>query len=103
MKTIHVISHTHWDREWYRTFQQFRLQLVYLVDGLLDMLAKDPNYKYFMLDGQTIVLNDYLLMRLEAEDTLKEHVRNRRILIGPWHILPDMFLVSPKRIFATCW
>ncbi|WP_176969664.1 hypothetical protein [Nitrosomonas sp. Nm33] len=96
MKTIHVISHTHWDREWYRTFQQFRLQLVHLVDGLLDMLAKDPNYKYFMLDGQTIVLDDYLLMRSEAEDTLKEHVRNRRILIGPCHILPDMFLASPE-------
>lgn len=70
MKTIHLISHTHWDREWYRTFQQFRLQLVNLVDGLLDLLASDRDYKHFMLDGQTIVLDDYLLMRPEAESTL---------------------------------
>ncbi|WP_256203539.1 glycosyl hydrolase-related protein [Nitrosomonas sp. Nm58] len=96
MKTIHVICHTHWDREWYRTFQQFRLRLVHLVDGLLDILAKDGNYKYFMLDGQTIALDDYLLMRPEAEDTLREHIRKGRVLIGPWHILPDMFLVSPE-------
>ncbi|SDW83760.1 alpha-mannosidase [Nitrosomonas communis] len=96
MKMIHVISHAHWDREWYRTFQQFRLRLVHLVDGLLDLLAKDDNYKHFMLDGQTIVLDDYLLMRPEAEAILKKNIRKERILIGPWHILPDMFLVSPE-------
>lgn len=96
MKTIHVICHTHWDREWYRTFQQFRLRLVHLVDGLLDLLARDRHYKHFMLDGQTIVLDDYLLMRPEAKDTLQEYIRTGRILIGPWHILPDMFLVSPE-------
>jgi alpha-mannosidase len=96
MQTIHIISHTHWDREWYRTFQQFRLRLVHLVDGLLDILDTDSDYKHFMLDGQTIVLADYLAMRPEAESTLRDHIRNGRILIGPWHILPDMFLVSPE-------
>lgn len=96
MKTIHLISHTHWDREWYRTFQQFRLRLVHLVDGLLDILASDRDYKHFMLDGQTIVLDDYLLMRPEAESTLTRLIRSGRVLIGPWHILPDMFLVSPE-------
>lgn len=94
MKTIHLISHTHWDREWYRPFQLFRLRLVHLVDGLLDILATDRAYKHFMLDGQTIVLDDYLLMRPEAESTLTDHIRAGRVLIGPWHILPDMFLVS---------
>src|SRR5512134_408045 len=96
MKTIHLISHTHWDREWYRTFQQFRLRLVHLVDGLLDLLESDSDYKHFTLDGQTIVLDDYLLMRPEAESTLKRLIRDGRLLIGPWHILPDMFLVSPE-------
>ncbi|NTU75689.1 MAG: hypothetical protein HGA86_06170, partial [Anaerolineaceae bacterium] len=96
MKTLHVISHTHWDREWYLTFQQFRLKLVHLIDKLLDILAEDPNFRYFMLDGQTIVLDDYLLMRPEMEEVLRKHIQNGRILIGPWHILPDMFLVSPE-------
>ena len=96
MQTLHVISHTHWDREWYQTFQQFRLKLVHLVDKLLDILATDPNFKYFMLDGQTIVLDDYLLMRPEMEAILRGYIQSGRILIGPWHILPDMFLVSPE-------
>ena len=68
MNTIHIVSHTHWDREWYQTFQQFRLKLVHLIDGLLDILHDDINFKYFMLDGQTIVLEDYLLMRPEREE-----------------------------------
>ena len=96
MKTLHVISHTHWDREWYQTFQQFRLRLVHLVDKLLDILDEDPDFKYFMLDGQTIVLDDYLQMRPEMENVLRKHIQEGRILIGPWRILPDMFLVSPE-------
>jgi mannosylglycerate hydrolase len=93
---LHLISHTHWDREWYRPYQDFRLRLVRLVDGLLDLLATDPSYKYFMLDGQTIILEDYLEIRPEREAELHRHIHSGRILIGPWHILPDEFLVSPE-------
>ena len=94
--TLHIISHTHWDREWYQTFQEFRLKLIHLVDGLLDILAQDPQFKHFMLDGQTIVLEDYLFMRPEREAELRGSIQNGRILVGPWHILPDEFLVSPE-------
>ena len=96
MRTLHIVSHTHWDREWYRPFQEFRLRLVRLIDGLLDLLERDRNFKFFMLDGQTIILDDYLAMRPENEKVLRDHIRKGRILIGPWHILPDMFLVSPE-------
>ena len=84
MKTLHIISHTHWDREWYLTFQQFRLKLVHLVDGLLETLEQNPDFEHFMLDGQTIVLDDYLQMRPENEAFIRQHVQSGRILIGPW-------------------
>ena len=96
MRNLYVISHTHWDREWHLPFQLFRLKLVHLVDGLLDILEKDKEFKHFMLDGQTIILDDYLYMRPEKEAILREHIRKGRIVIGPWHILPDMFLVGPE-------
>jgi len=96
MATLHLISHTHWDREWYRTFQQFRLRLVDLIDGLLRLLETDRHFKHFMLDGQTIVLEDYVQMRPENEEKLRRYIRDGRILIGPWYILPDEFLVSPE-------
>lgn len=93
-KTLVVISHTHWDREWYATFQQYRLRLVRLVDKLLNILETQPNYAHFMLDGQTVILEDYLEVRPEREAILKKHIAEGRILVGPWYILPDQFLVS---------
>jgi mannosylglycerate hydrolase len=93
---LHLISHTHWDREWYLTFQQFRLRLVHLMDDLLEMFAADPDYLYFLLDGQTIVLEDYLQIRPEKEEEIRKRVKEGRLLIGPWYILPDEFLVSPE-------
>jgi mannosylglycerate hydrolase len=96
MHTIHVVSHTHWDREWYLTFQQFRFRLVELMDQLLALLDADPEYRYFMLDGQTIVLEDYLDVRPEREEEIRRRVQEGRLLIGPWYILPDEFLVSPE-------
>ncbi len=96
MPTLHLVSHTHWDREWYLPFQQFRLKLVALMDKLLDLLAADPGFRYFMLDGQTIVLDDYLAVRPEREAEIRAHVQAGRLLIGPWHILPDEFLVGPE-------
>ena len=96
MKNLHVISHTHWDREWYHTFQQFRLQLVHLIDNLFVILDSDPNYLYYMLDGQTVVLEDYLRMRPENTSKLKKYIQEGRILIGPWYVLPDEFLVSSE-------
>jgi len=94
MKRLIVVSHTHWDREWYLTFQQFRLKLVRLVDKLLDVLERNPRFRYFMLDGQTVVLADYLEVRPENEARLRRYVRQGRILVGPWYVLPDEFLVS---------
>ncbi len=98
MQTLHVVSHTHWDREWYKTFQQFRLQLVHLVDNLLTILDNDPDYLHFMLDGQTIVLEDYLQVRMANLPRLQRYIQDQRILIGPWYILPDEFLVSPESL-----
>ncbi|RPI33652.1 MAG: hypothetical protein EHM70_05360 [Chloroflexota bacterium] len=96
MTTLHLVSHTHWDREWYLPFQLFRLKLVHLMDNLLAILESNPDYRYFMLDGQTIVLDDYLQMRPEREDQIRLFVQSGRLVIGPWHILPDEFLVSPE-------
>ena len=62
---IHVVSHTHWDREWYLTREQFRLRLVDLIDRVLDLLERDSAFAHDHLDGQTIVLEDYLEMRPE--------------------------------------
>jgi alpha-mannosidase len=96
--TLHVVSHTHWDREWYRPFQAFRLRLVQLVEELLDILEAQPDFRHFMLDGQTIILQDILDLRPDLEARLRAQVTAGRIIIGPWFVLPDEFLVSPEAL-----
>ncbi len=92
--TLHVVSHTHWDREWYQPFELFRLRLVDLIDRLLDLMESDPGFRYFNLDGQGIVLEDYVKIRPENEERLRRLIREGRITIGPWYVLNDEFLVS---------
>jgi len=96
--TLHIVPHTHWDREWYRPFQDFRLRLVRLLDRLLDLLGSDGSYQHFMLDGQTIILDDYLEIRPGRVDEIRRLVRMGRLAIGPWYVLPDEFLVSPESL-----
>ncbi len=101
MRTLHLVSHTHWDREWYLTFQQFRLRLVHLMDNVLSLLEHDSNFQYFTLDGQTIILEDYLAIRPERAAEIRHFIQAGRLLIGPWYVLPDEFLVSPEALIRN--
>lgn len=98
---IFYFSSTHWDREWYQTFQGFRFRLVKLVDNLLSLLEKDSEYKTFHFDGQTIVLEDYLEIEPEKKEKLQEMIKSGRILIGPWYVMPDEFLVSGESLIRN--
>jgi len=98
---ILIVPHTHWDREWYQTFQQFRFRLVQTIDKLLQLLEHDATYQHFMLDGQTIVLDDYLEIRPDQEELLKQYIQNGRIVVGPWYLQPDEFLVSGESLIRN--
>lgn len=96
--TLYVVPHTHWDREWYGSYQLFRLRLVRLINKLLALLERDSDYKTFNLDGQTIVLEDYLEVHPEKREALKRYITEGRLKIGPWYILPDEFLSSGESL-----
>lgn len=95
---VAIVPHTHWDREWYSPFQAFRLRLVDLLDGLVPMLDADPSYAHFLLDGQTIAVDDYLQVRPEKEPELRRLIGSGRIAVGPWAVLMDEFMVSGETI-----
>ena len=96
-----VVSETHWDREWYLSFQEFRKWLVKLIDDLLDKLPVTPDYKSFMSDGQTVVLEDYLQIRPERRQELTDLIQQKRIIIGPFYVLADEFIESGEGIIRN--
>lgn len=95
---IHVISNTHWDREWLYHFQETRLQLIEMMDKLLDVLDRRPEYASFLLDSQTVPVEDYLEVRPENRNRIVEHVTNGRLLIGPWYTAPECFCVNGESL-----
>lgn len=95
--TCHIISHVHWDREWYRTFDAYRGRLVELVERVCSGL-EEGRYASFHLDGQTVILADALEIRPDFEPRLRELVEAGRLTVGPWHVLADNQLVSAENL-----
>lgn len=97
-KQVIAYLHTHWDREWYREFEVFRLRLLRVFDNVLDLLTKNK-IPCFYFDGQVSALEDYLEMRPEKEELIRSLIRHKKLFIGPFYCLVDEFLTD-KACFA---
>jgi alpha-mannosidase len=93
-----VVPHTHWDREWYVPFEVFRLRLGAVVDEVLEVLEGDESFRSFTLDGQAIVLEDYLELNPEREERLRALLATGRLEAGPWYVLADELLVGGESL-----
>ncbi|OHB78286.1 MAG: hypothetical protein A2W31_11285 [Planctomycetes bacterium RBG_16_64_10] len=95
---FHFIPNTHWDREWLYDFQETRMLLVEFMDRLLEILASHPQYKTYLLDSQTVPIDDYLEIRPEKRAEIVNRVRQGRLFIGPWYTLPEEHLVNGESL-----
>jgi alpha-mannosidase len=93
-----VVPHTHWDREWYLPFEGFRLRLGRTLDDVLDTLERDDSFVSFTLDGQAIVLEDYLDVRPDNEARMRALLAAGRLEVGPWYVLADELLVGSEAL-----
>ena len=93
----HVIAyiHTHWDREWYREFEIFRMRLLRVFDNVLDLLSRNK-IPSFYFDGQVCALEDYLKMRPDKRELIETLIRHKRLFVGPFYCLVDEFLTDKK-------
>jgi mannosylglycerate hydrolase len=98
---LHIVSYVRWNREGALPFQQARLDFIRTLDGLLDLLERDPAHPGFLLGGQTIGVDDYLDVRPQAADRLARAIQSGRIQIGPWYVLPDPLLASPESLIRN--
>ena len=92
-KRVIAYLHTHWDREWYREFEVFRLRLLRVFDNVLNLLATDK-IPSFYFDGQVAALLDYLEFRPEKEELVRTLIKEKKLFIGPFYCLVDEFLTD---------
>lgn len=97
----HFISNTHWDREWRFSARRTQYMLGYMLDMLMDILDKNPEYRHFHLDSQTMPVQDYLQAYPEKKEKFKKYVSEGRIGVGPWFCLPDEFTVGGESLIRN--
>ena len=95
--TVHLIPHTHWDREWYLPLPLFQARVVPIIDAALDLLERDPAQRV-TLDGQTVLLEDYFTFRPDARDRVRAQVERGALEIGPWYVLADELIPSGESL-----
>ncbi len=95
---VHITPHMHWDREWYFTTEESRILLVNNMEEILTRLEQDDEYKYYVLDGQTAVLEDYFAVVPENRSRVKALVERGKLIIGPWYTQTDTTIVSGESI-----
>ncbi|GIN41848.1 MULTISPECIES: alpha-mannosidase [Heyndrickxia] len=96
-KTAHIISHSHWDREWYLPFEKHRYYFIKLMNHLIEQFKKEDNsFQSFHLDGQTVLLEDYFDIHPENREIVKQLIKEKKLYIGPWYVLQDAFLTSSE-------
>ena len=94
IKKINLVTHIHWDPAWYLPYEQYKIQLVDMMDHLLELLETTEGYHSFMLDGQMSMVQDYLEIRSEKREIIKKFVEDKKLFIGPWFIQPEEFMIS---------
>lgn len=98
---VHVVSGTHWDREWRFTAEQSKLRLAELVDGVIEKLEQNPDFRHYMLDGGAVVLEDYMSIRPEMFERLKALVSSGRTPSVAWYTLPETNFVMPEAMIRN--
>ena len=97
-RPIYYVLSTHWDREWYQPFQDYRYRLINLMDRTMDAMDSGELCGPFCADGQAVVAEDYLEIRPEKRAEFDRMVQHGKVRLGSWYVQPDEFLVSGESL-----
>ena len=102
-RKIHVVPHSHWDREWYFTTSRSKVYLMKDLGDVLDTLESDPEFKYFMVDAQGSLLDDYIKWRPQDKERITKLVKIGKLVIGPWYTQTDQLVISGESIVRNMY
>ena len=102
-KRVHIVPHTHWDKEWYFTSSRSKVYLMRQVQEIMEVLSKDKAYTSFLLDGQTSLIEDYLRYYPEDKEKISDFIRTKRLMIGPWYTQTDQLVISSESVVRNLY
>ena len=102
-KKVHVVPHSHWDREWYFTTSRSKVYLMKDLKDVLDTLESNPDFKYFMVDAQGSLLDDYIKWMPQDKDRITKLVKEKKLVIGPWYTQTDQLVISGESIVRNMY
>ncbi|MCM3173056.1 mannosylglycerate hydrolase [Paenibacillus sp. MER 99-2] len=100
---VHVIPHTHWDREWYFTTSRSKVYLVKHVKEVLNALETIEGFHYYLLDAQGSLLDDYIRWCPEDEERIRNLVSAKRLMTGPWYTQTDQLVISSESMVRNLY
>ncbi|MGY0162100.1 mannosylglycerate hydrolase [Edwardsiella tarda] len=95
---VHITPHMHWDREWYFTTEESRILLVNNMEEILTRLESDADYRFYVLDGQTALLEDYFAIKPQNRERVRSLVQAGKLIVGPWYSQTDTMIVAGESI-----
>lgn len=98
--TAHLINHTHWDREWFLTSTYTSRWIPGLIDKLEQLVATNPGYR-FLLDGQTLVIEDLLSVAPEYARRVGALIAAGHLIVGPYYCQPDWRLTGGELLIRN--
>lgn len=100
-RKVHIVTYTHWDREFRWEFERTRMRLVDCIDHLLEIMEQNPDYRSFMMDGQLTLVEDYLEIRPEKRPLIEKFAREGRLELGPWYTLADCAPIQGESVIRN--
>ncbi|MGF1885821.1 alpha-mannosidase [Photobacterium profundum] len=101
MAKVHVIPHTHWDREWYFTQQDSDVLATYNFTKVIETLECQPSYACYHLDGQSAIVEDYLKVLPHMRDRMAKLIADKKLFVGPWYTQTDTYNVAGESIIRN--
>lgn len=95
--TVYLVCNNHIDREWTYDAQLTRMLTAKFFEDLIETFERIPDFQ-FVLDSQTVPLEDFLELYPEKKAVLAKHVADKRLWIGPWYTAPDCFYLNGESV-----
>ena len=100
---VHIIPHSHWDKEWYFTSSRSKIYLIKHIKEVLDVLENKEDFGFFLMDAQSSLIEDYLKYCPSDEERLKKLISEKRFLTGPWNTQTDQLVISQESVVRNLY